>query len=123
MARARYVNQRENVNHIRALDDIPTDEGSEDEFELVGEGNHNVSYDTTGNKTIMSHPSVNENSKTNSDPKKRKSDRTGKENNDVEYTSYRGEIIETIEKTEAISMNEREYLTKVKINKSEEKYI
>ena len=123
MARARYDNQRENVNHIRALDDIPTDEGSEDEFELVGESNHNVSYDTTGNKTIMSHPSVNENSKTNSDPKKRKSDRTGKENNDVEYTSYRGEIIETIEKTEAISMNEREYLTKVKINKSEEKYI
>ena len=65
----------------------------------------------------MSHPSVNENSKTNSNPKKRKSDQTGKENNDVEYTSFRNEIIETIEKTEAISMSERENLTKVKLKK------
>ena len=46
----------------------------------------------------MSHPSVNENSKTNSNPKKRKSNQTGKENNDVEYTSLRNEIIEFIEK-------------------------
>ena len=35
----------------------------------------------------LSHPSFNENSKTNSNPKKRKSNHTGKENNDVEYTS------------------------------------
>ena len=34
----------------------------------LDEGNHNESYDTTGNN-IMSHPSVNENSKTNSHPK------------------------------------------------------
>ena len=39
----------------------------------MGKKKHNVSYDTKGNNTIMSHPSVNENSKTNSDPKKRKS--------------------------------------------------
>ena len=71
-ARTRNADQRENVNHIRALDDISFDEGSEDKFELVGEGNHNVSHDTTGNNTIMHHPSVNEYSKTNSDPKKRK---------------------------------------------------
>ena len=32
-------------------------------------------------------------------------------------------MIETIEKTEAISMGERENLTKVKINKSQEKYL
>ena len=81
----------------------------------MGEGNHNVSYDTTGNNIIMFHPSVNENTKTNSNPKKRKSDQTGKENNDVEYTSFRNKIIETIEKTEAISMSEREKLTKVKV--------
>ena len=53
---------------------------------------------------------------------KNKSDRTGRENNDVEYTLFRKEIIiETIEKTEAISMSERENLTKVK--KSQEKYL
>ena len=108
VARISYVDQRENVNHIRALDDIPIDEGSEDEFELVGEGNHNVSYGTTGNTTVMYYPSVNENSKTNSNSKKRKSDRTEKENNDVEYTSFRNEVIETVEKTEAISMSDRE---------------
>ena len=71
----------------------------------------------------MSHLSVNENSKTNSDPKKRKSDQTGKENIDVEYTSLKNEIIETIEKTEAISMSERENLAKVKVKKSREKYL
>ena len=69
----------------------------------MGEGNH-LGHDTTGNNTIMSHPSVNENSRTNSNPKKRKSDRNGKENNDVGYTSFRNEIVETIEKTEAMSM-------------------
>ena len=73
VARTRNVDQRENVNHIGFLDDIPIDEGSEDEFKLVGEGNH-VNYYTTGNNTIMSHLSVNENSKTNSNPKKLKSD-------------------------------------------------
>ena len=60
--------------------------------------------------------------KTNSNPKKRKSDQTGKENN-VEYTSLRNEIIETIEKTEAISMSERENLTKVKVKQSQETYL
>ena len=69
----------------------------------------------------MSHPSVNENSKANSNPKKWKSDRAGKENNDVEYTSFRNKIIETFEKTEAISMSESGNLTKVKIKKSQEK--
>ena len=63
VARARYVVQRENVNHMRALEDIPTDEG-----------NHNISYDTTGNHTIIHHPSVNRNIKTNSNPIKRRSD-------------------------------------------------
>ena len=120
VARTSYVDQRENVNHIGGLDDNPIGEGSKDEFELVGEVNH-VSYDTTGNNTIMSHPSGNENSKTNSNPKKRKSNLTGKENNDVEYTSFRNEIIETIEKTEAMSMSERENQTEVKIKKSQEK--
>ena len=42
VARTRYVDQRENANHIGALDNIPIDEGSEDEFELVGEGKRNV---------------------------------------------------------------------------------
>ena len=93
------------------------DEGSEDEFELVGEVKHNVSYDAPYNNTIISHPSVHENSKTNSNHKKRK------ENNDVEYNSFRNKIIETIEKTETISMSERENLTKVKIKKSQEKYL
>ena len=79
-----------------------------------------MSYDTTGNHTIMSHPDINENGKTNSSPKKRKIDQTGKENNDVEYTSFRNEIIETIEKTQAISMKERENLTKVKIRNLQE---
>ena len=82
-----------------------------------------MSYDTTGNNIIISHPSVNENSKTNSNPEKQKSDQTEKENNDVEYTAFRNEIIETTEKTEAISMNERENLTKVKVKKSQEKYL
>ena len=80
-----------------------------------------MSYDTTGNNTIMSHPSGNENSKTNSNTKKWKNDRTGKENNNVEYTLFRNEIIETIEKIEAMSISERENLTKVKIKKSQEK--
>ena len=70
VARTRYVDQRENVNHTGTLDDIPIDEESGDEFELVGEGNHNMSYDTTSNNIIMSHLSVNENSKTNSNPEK-----------------------------------------------------
>ena len=69
VARTRYVDQRENVNHTRALDDILIVERSEDEFKIVGEGNH-VSYDTIGNDTIMYHPSFNENSKANSNPKK-----------------------------------------------------
>ena len=106
---------------MRALDDI--DKGSEDEFELMGEANHHVSYDTTGYNTIIHHSSANEYSKTNSNPKRLKSDRTGKENNDAEHTSFRNEIIETIEKTEAISMSERENLTRVKINMSQEKYL
>ena len=42
----------------------------------------------------------------------RKSDQTGKENIDVEYTSLKNEIIDTIEKTEATSMSERENLAK-----------
>ena len=86
----------------------------------MGEGNHNVSYDSTGNNTIMPHPSVNENSSTNSNPRKQKSDRTGKESNDVEYTTLRNEIIESIKKSEAISMSECENLTKVKLKKSQE---
>ena len=123
VARSRYVDQRENVIHAGTLDDIPIDEESGDEFGLVVEDNHNVSYDTTGNSIIMSHPSVNENSKTNSNPKKRNSDQTGKENNDVEYILFRNKIIETNEKTEAISMSEHKNLTKVKVKKSQEKYL
>ena len=38
-----------------------------------------------------------------------------KEDNDVVYTSFRNEIIETIGKTETISMSECENLTKVKM--------
>ena len=55
VARTSYVHQKENVNHIGTLDDIPIDEGPEEEFELVGEGNHNVSYATTGK--VLSHVS------------------------------------------------------------------
>ena len=95
-ARTRNIDQRENVNHIGALDDIPINEGSEDEFELVGEGNHNVSCDTTGNNTIMSHTSVNENSKTNSNPKNRKSDRTGKENNMLSINRLETKLLELL---------------------------
>ena len=62
-ARTRNVDQRKNVNHTGTPGDIPNDEGSGDEFKLVGEGNRNVSYDTKSNKIIMFHPSVNENSK------------------------------------------------------------
>ena len=61
----------------------------------MGEGNHIVSYDTTDSNTIMSHPSINENSKTNSNRKKWKSDWTGNENNDVEYTFFRNKVTET----------------------------
>ena len=61
------------------------------------------------------------NSKTNNNPKEWKSDWTGKENINVEKTSFRNEIIETIEKTKAISMREQENLTKVKINKFKRK--
>ena len=80
----------------------------------MGEENHNLSYDTTSNNIIMYHLSVNENSKTNSNPKKRRNQSVielEKKNNDVEYTSFRNKIIETIEKTEAISIGERENLT------------
>ena len=72
---------------------------------------------------VMSHPSVIENSKTKRNSKKRNSDWTEQKNNDVEYTWLRNKIIETIEETEAISMSEREKLTKVKMEKSQEKYI
>ena len=118
VARTGYVDHRENVNHTRALDHISIYERFEDKFELVGEGKHNISYDTTDNNTIISHLSINKYSKTNSNPKKGKSDRTGKENSDVEYTLFRNKIIKNIAETEAISMSERENLRKIKINKS-----
>ena len=92
----------------------------------MGEENHNLSYDTTSNNIIMYHLSVNENSKTNSNPKKRRNQSVielEKKNNDVEYTSFRNKIIETIEKTEAISIGERENLTKVKVKKPQEIYL
>ena len=38
VVRRKYVDQRENVNHNKTLDDIPTDEE-------LDEGNHNESYD------------------------------------------------------------------------------
>ena len=38
----------------------------------MGEENHNLSYYTTSKNIIMSRLSVNENSKTNSNPKKRR---------------------------------------------------
>ena len=66
-------------------------------------------------------PSLNETCKINSYPKKRKNNRTRNENNDVEYTSFRSKIIEGIGKTEAICMTEN--LAKVKIKKSQEKYL
>ena len=85
------------------------------------EGNHNVSFDATGNNIIMFHPSVNEKSKTNSNPKKRKTDQNEKENNDAEYILLRNEIVETTKKTEAVSMSEGENLTKVKLRNSQKK--
>ena len=85
------------------------------------EGNNNVSYDATGNNIIMSHPSVNEKSKTNSNPKKRKTDQNEKENNVAEYILLRNEIVETTKKTEAVSISEGENLTKVKLRNSQKK--
>ena len=41
VARTKYVDQRENVNHNGTLDDIPIDEWTEHGFELVGESSHN----------------------------------------------------------------------------------
>ena len=85
------------------------------------EGNHNVSFDATGNNIIMFHPSVNEKSKTNSNPKKRKTDQNEKENNVAEYILLRNEIVETTKKTEAVSISEGENLTKVKLRNSQKK--
>ena len=70
------VERRENINHIGTLDHITIYERSEDKFKLVGKGKHNVSYNTTDNNTIISHLSINKYSKTNSNPKKGKSERT-----------------------------------------------
>ena len=108
-ARKGYVEHRENVNHFRALDQIFICERSEDK--------HNVSYDTTDSNTIISHLSISKYNKTNSNPKKGKSDQTGKENSDAQYTLLRNEIIKNIAETEAISMSERQKLMKIKINK------
>ena len=69
----------------------------------------------------MSHPSVNEKSKTNSNPKKRKTDQNEKENNVAEYILLRNEIVETTKKTEAVSISEGENLTKVKLRNSQKK--
>ena len=74
-----------------------------------------MSYDTTGNNIII--PVSKKIVKLTTTLKKKKSDQTGKENNDVEYILFRNEIIETIEKSEAISMSERENLAKVKVKK------
>ena len=102
VARTGYVEHRENVNHIGTSDHISIYERSEDKFELVGEGKHNVSYDIADNNTIIPHLSIN----------------ICKENSDVEYTSFRNEIIKNIAETEAISTSEREKLSKININKS-----
>ena len=80
VARTGCVERRENINHIGTLDHITIYERSEDKFKLVGKGKHNVSYNTTDNNTIISHLSINKYSKTNSNSKKGKSERTGKEN-------------------------------------------
>ena len=95
-------------------------ERSEDKFEdkIRSEDKHYVNYYTVDSNTIISHLSISKYSKTNSNPKKGKSDRTGKENSDVEYTLFRNEIIKNIAETEAISMSERQNLMKIKINKS-----
>ena len=61
-----------------------------------------MSYDTTGNNIII--PVSKKIVKLTTTLKKKKSDQTGKENNDVEYILFRNEIIETIEKAEAISV-------------------
>ena len=80
----------------------------------MGESKHNVSYDIADDNTMIPHLSINKCSKTNSNPKKGKSDRTGKENSDVEFTSFRTEIIKNIAETEAISTSERENLRKLR---------
>ena len=54
VARTKYVDLRENISHIGSLDDILINEVSEDEFDLVGGGNHNMSYDTTSNIITLS---------------------------------------------------------------------
>ena len=59
--RCRYLSNKDKVCQPKRkckpywnLDEITIDEGSGDELELVGKGNHNVSYNTTGNNIIMS---------------------------------------------------------------------
>ena len=54
VARTRHVDLRKNISYIGSLDDIPINEVSEDEFDLVGGGNHNISYDTTSNIITLS---------------------------------------------------------------------
>ena len=54
VARTGYVDLRENISHIGSLDDIPINEVSEDEFDLVGGCNHSMSYDTTSNIITLS---------------------------------------------------------------------
>ena len=54
VARTGYVDLRENISHIGSLDDIPINEVSEDEFDLVAGGNRNMSYDTTSNIITLS---------------------------------------------------------------------
>ena len=88
-AMIKYVDQKENINHIRAVGDIPINE----EFQLVGEANHNASYDTTGYKTIMFHPNRNETSLTNSNPKKLKSELIELEKKTIMLSIFRLETI------------------------------
>ena len=84
------------------------------------EGNHNVSYDTTGNNSIMSHPSVNENSKTTVTLKNERVIKLEKKTMMLSILRLETKLLKLLKK---LSMSERENLIKVKVKKSQEKYL
>ena len=68
----------------------------------MGVGKHNVSYDTTGNNSIIFHLGVNENSKTNSNPK-RKSDQSEKETMTLNILRLETKLLKILKKLKLLS--------------------
>ena len=89
----------------------------------MGEENHNVSYDTTSNNIIISHPSVNENSKTNNNHKKRKTDQTGKKPITLSILRLDTRLLTQLKKLKRLVFPKSENLTKVKVKNPQEIYL